>query len=180
MTTESDETTDKEQGETSAEDRIFKRLETQSKIHLIVSIIGIPLMMAVLSAGLINLGKLHKITLELNKSKPASLEDVYSKKIAKVKLRAENQYKQYRDKMESSKALSENNKLTKLFEYTVSSEADFVSFLEAYKDLSYDTASKVKGSGEWYFYFNKSLEEIVDKGKVRHGEISKTLLKTTI
>jgi hypothetical protein len=158
----------------------FQRLEKQSKLHLWLAVIGIPLMMVTMMAGLVALVELKKSTDGLLQEKPEGFVGSYSSKISAVKGRAAAQYQQYFQQMEDNSDIAGSIRLGQIYQLGLASESAYVDLLANYQQLNYELASRVKGSGEWYYYFKKSLDDAADKAAKRQSAMAELLLEPAI
>lgn len=159
---------------------VFQVLEKQSSRHWWLAIIGIPLVMATFMAGLIGLAEIKKSTDTLMLDKPESFSSSYSTKIQAVKGRAAAQYQQYFQQLEDNASIADSIRLGQLYQLGLAGESDYVSLLTNYQQLYYELASRVKGSGEWYYYFKKSLGEETDKASKRQAAMNKLVLEAPV
>ena len=156
--------------EQTLEDKV-EAVAKKSSIQFWVAIGFIPLMLITFVVGVLFLGNAHKVTSGIVAEEPINKIDIFAKKIAAVKLKAEKQYAKYHSKMENDAILSVNEKFRIMYELSEESEKDYTYFLEQYQKLAYDSASRVKGSGQWYYYYDQKLSKLVSRAQQREKNL---------
>jgi hypothetical protein len=164
----------------AAEEEQTKIPDFEDKIALIQRMVSrqqwlmlgfIPLMLIVLVIGILSLGGVHKKTSALVADKPENRAESYAVKISSVQNKVEQQYQQHLSRMEDPSILTVNEKFRAIYELSQQSERDYAALLELYQKMAYDSASRVKGSGEWYYYYERKVADSVKKAKDRESKM---------
>lgn len=164
-------TVEEQQNDTpTIEDKITLAERTVSKQQWIM-LAFIPLMLLVLVLGIISLGGVHKATSALVADKPENRVDSFATKITRVQEKVESEYQQHLSRMEDQSIFSINKKFRVIYELSQQSERDYVLLLQQYQKLAYDSASRIKGSGEWYYYYQRKIDVLVKKAKARDSKM---------
>lgn len=170
MAKDEDTDTGEEAGEKQLADRIKLASKTVTR-HLIVGMMIIPVLLILFVVGLINLVSFHNTSKELALQEPDTLVQVFSVRIDAARSDAERQYAVHLDKMTSGE-LSELSKIfVTLYDVSQTSERDYVRLLSTYQQLAYESASRVKGSGEWYFYYKEKIKKLNDAASKREKDL---------
>jgi hypothetical protein len=161
MATDEDAGVNEESGEQQLADRIqqaSKKVGTQFVVGLVV----VPVLLILFVVGLLNLVSINKTTKELAFKEPDDLVQIFSVRIDAAQSEAEKQYAVHLDKMSNGEIFEVSKKFMTLHEVSLASEKDYARLLSSYQELSYDSASRVKGSGEWYFYYKEKIQKLSD------------------
>lgn len=89
--------------------------------------------------------------------KPENRADMFRKKIASVRKRVKGQYADYEARMKDKSIYAISNIFKVLYKVTIEEEQDYGRLLRDYSDASYELASRVRGSGEWYYYYEREV-----------------------
>ncbi len=165
-----DDRDDSDSGESALDDKI-ESVRKKSFGHLWVGVIFIPVLLIVFAVGLVALASAHKTTANMTAEKPENKVEVFSKKIAAVKIRAEGQYNKYLIKMDDESIFTVNEKFEILYDLSMESEEQYTELLETYQGMVYDAASRVKGSGEWFYYYEQKVNRFVATAKNREDKL---------
>lgn len=157
-------------GEITLEDKI-QAVSHQSTVHLFVAVGFLPLLIAIFVGGLLMLANAHKSTSTIVAKKPENRVDLFRKKIDVVKLKTEAQYNQYLSKMDDDSIFSVNEKFEIIYELSLESEKSYTELLENYQTMVYETASRVRGSGEWYYYYEQKIARLTALSKSREQKM---------
>lgn len=149
-----------------------QRFSRQSTWHSWIAYLLLPVITVAFMAGLIGLGTLHKSTQILLADKPATPFQLFAKKIDETKAAARSQYEPYHQQMVDDSVAKNSRRLLALYQLSAAAESDYVKFLESYQALSFEMAGRVKGSGEWYFYFNQSFNGYLATAKTRQAQLA--------
>ncbi|ARN75862.1 hypothetical protein [Oceanicoccus sagamiensis] len=161
-----DDKDDTEAQEVTLEDKI-EMVRRKSFTQLWVGIVFMPVLLIVFVAGLITLASAHKTTSTMTAKKPENRVELFAKKIVSVKSRAEGQYGKYLSKMDDESIFTVNKKFEILYELSMESEEQYTEFLEAYQAMVYGAASRTRGSGEWFYYYEQKINRFVNAAKGR-------------
>lgn len=128
-------------------------------------------MLLVLVLGILSLGSVHKAARAMSADKPENRFDSFRAKISLVHDKVEEQYQQHLNKMQDQSILTVNEKFNVIYQLSQQSERDYVALLELYQKIAYDSASRIKGSGEWYYYYQQKLAALIKKAKARESKM---------
>ena len=153
MAEDDNEAGDKDGAETkepTMEDKIAL-LSGQGTRQLVLAVVLLILMPVLFVVCILSLASAVKTTDRLFAIEPVNRAGILSKEIDKVKKNIENQYAEHLVKMEDQTIFTVSDKFTTLYSVSQQSESDYGKLLLAYQQAVYQTASNVRGSGEWYF-----------------------------
>ncbi|MEH6909398.1 MAG: hypothetical protein V7459_02350 [Oceanicoccus sp.] len=160
-----DEGEDAGAGEESSDKKLAGRVQQTSKkvgAQFVVGLVIVPVLLILFVVGLLNLVSFNKMTKELALKEPDNLGQVFSVRIDAAQNEAERQYAEHLDKMANGEIFEVSKKFITLYETSLASEKDYTRLLSTYQQLSYESASRVKGSGEWYFYYKEKIQKLSD------------------
>ncbi len=161
---------DADASDESSEEQLAARIQLASKAlttQLIAGLVMIPVLLILFVVGLINLVSFHNTTRELSLQEPENLVQVFLVRIDVARSQAEKQYAVHLNKMSNGDVSDLSKKFITLYDVSLTGEKDYVRLLSSYKKLAYETASRVKGSGEWYFYYKEKIEKLNDAASKR-------------
>ena len=141
-------------------------------IHLIVAVLVLLVSLGCFFHFVTQLKATHDSFTELAAKQVESRFDVFSRKIKKAKKTAASQYQAHFAKREAKGLVDVHKTYTTLNEMTYQAEQDFLEFLSLYQKLSYESASRVRGSGEWFYYFNKDILALRKKTEQREKKMT--------
>jgi hypothetical protein len=156
--------------EITLEDKI-QIVSDQSKVHLLVSAIFLPFLIAILIAGLLLLSNAHESTTIMVAKKPQTRAELFHKKIETVHSQVETQYSQFLNKMDDESIFTVSKKFEVIYDLSLESELANTELLESYQALAYETASRVRGSGEWYYYYEQKISRFIMLSKSREKKM---------
>lgn len=142
-------------------------MRERSTIHLVSAIGMLVIMLSVFVMGFVSLYVIHNKSTRLIVENPKTIEEIYLEKITVAKTEATEQFQGYFSSMEDSTVVSGNAQFRSLYVVSQQGENDYVSFLNWYKQLTYAVASRVNGSGEWHYYFDKDIDGKIKAAKKR-------------
>ena len=77
--------------------------------------------------------------------------------------------------MDDDSIYTVNRKFKVIYEVSQQSELDYGLFLEGYQKAVYQVASKVRGSGEWYYYYDRDLKKLISNNNLRKTQMGRYL-----
>jgi hypothetical protein len=157
--------------EISMEDKIGHLTKTTFR-QLIFSIGFLFFMPALLIACLLGLGRSVETSDALMAIEPVNRVALFDAEIKKVWNKTQNQYAQHLLKMEDQSIFTVNEKFEVLYALSKQSEADYGRMIAAHHKAMYQIASKVRGSAEWYFYYDKKLTALASNQSHRESKMN--------
>ncbi|MBL4827514.1 MAG: hypothetical protein JKY66_07350 [Spongiibacteraceae bacterium] len=115
-----------------------------------------------------------KVLVEL---KPENRVEQMAKKIELGLKAAESQYAEHLDKMNDSSIFTVSEKFKILYEASFESEQDNGQMLSDYQQITYQIASRTKGSGEWFQFYDEKLNKYIKANKKRELALSRYVHK---
>ena len=158
----------------SKESSIDKKIElvadknTRHLLIIIILLLVIPILVVVC---VLNLVQAVKTTDKLMANQPGNLTRIFSDNILSVQADLEIKYNKHLNKMDDSSIFVANKKFQILYTLSQESEADYGKMLTAYQNSIYTIASKVHGSGEWFFFFDGQLKKIIHNQSRRESQM---------
>ncbi|WP_101759454.1 hypothetical protein [Oceanicoccus sp. KOV_DT_Chl] len=162
-----DEDTPKEQ---TLEDKIEVVAVKASK-QFWIAIACIPVILIIFVVGIITLANAHKQTSSIVAEKPVNKLEMFSRNIEGVKQKAEKQYANYLDKMEDKSILTINENFRVMYQLSGESEQDYTQLLDVYQKVNYENASRIRGSGQWFFYHEKKIKNLILRSQQREEKL---------
>ncbi len=136
-----------------------------------VSVFMLPVVVILFVVGLILLVNANEKASHILAEKPENKVDSFSKKISVTKDKASQQYNKHLEKMEDESIFTVNQKFRSMYQISKESEADYVTLVNQYQKLSYDMASRINGSGEWFYYFDQKVAKLLAQARERESEM---------
>jgi|GEM_PF-3827962 len=164
-----------EENEESAENSLEEKTQRAAKQavrQLVIGLVLTPLLLALFAVGLINLVNFHQATTELAMKEPENLILVFGARIETAREDAEKQYAEYLDKMSSDEMVGVSNTFVTLYDVSERSENDYALMVSTYQQLAYESASRVQGSGEWYFYYKEKISKLNESAEQRNTALT--------
>ncbi|MFA7555082.1 MAG: hypothetical protein WCY88_12595 [Spongiibacteraceae bacterium] len=158
----------------SAEDRV-SGVSRKSILTMVLISICLVMMLVVFVVGLMSLVSAHKATTVLEDKNPDKKIAAMVEKIEDVKEQVGQQYDVHLSKINDGSILGANKKFKQLYQISLASEQDYLAFMTAYQKIDYEVASRVRGSGEWYFYHGKGIETLVANANKRKAALAEYL-----
>ena len=156
---------DDDASEELSEEQLAERIQEASqkaKTQWVTGLVMVPILLIVSIVGVLSLVSFHGSTRELESQKPEDLVQIFSARIDVARRQAEEQYAVHSEKMSNGDIFEVSKKFTTLFDVSQTSESDYARLLSTYQQLAYESASRVKGSGEWYFYYKEKVRKLND------------------
>lgn len=122
--------------------------------------------------GIISLAGLTGNANTLLAIKPENRADTLRKNIALTRNKAEREYTALKAKMEADQVYTINKKFQVMYSLTTANNRDYLRMLSAYQQASFNIASRVRGSGEWYFYYERELNQFIKQQQAHEGKLS--------
>lgn len=129
--------------------------------HMIVASLLLLVCVGIAVGGLMLLGNLIQSADTLLAIKPENRAEMLHKKIQLARRNTENAYAAEFAKMENKSIYDINNKFKVMYKLSLQFEQDYADTLVAYQQASFNIASRIRGSGEWYFYYERELNQLV-------------------
>lgn len=137
----------------------------------------LPLWILVFVAGVISLASAFKMTTELLAIKPENRSELFARKINATTKQVEEDYEALLLQMEDPRIDKVNTNFGVLYDVSWQSEQDYSAFVDLFKKAVYQVASKTKGSGEWYFYYDRDLDRLITNVEKRRSDLEAYLNK---
>lgn len=131
----------------------------------------LPLWVAMFVVGVLSLASAFKTTTALLAIKPENRSELFARKVKATTKQVEKDYAALLLQMEDPRIERVNTNFGLLYEVSLRSEQDYSALVELYKKAVYQVASKTKGSGEWYFYYDRDLDKLVNNGGKRRSDL---------
>ena len=147
-------------------------LRQQSSNHFWVSIIFLLLLIIVFALGIMALANAHNHTADISIIKPEHRVELFARNIATVKIKAEQQYATYFNKMNDDTVLAVTDTFERLHQLSIESEQQYVQLLNTYQTMIYAAASRIKGSGEWFYYYEQDISRLANAANYRQRALS--------
>ena len=151
------------------------QLQSHSQRHFRTGVVCILLLLIAFAAGLVVLAGAHKTTASLDTNKPQNRVELFARQIANVKTKAEDQYAGYLGKMDEGDILMAVQTLELFYALSMESEEQYRELLTTYQAMIYGAASKVKGSAEWFYHHEQTINRIVSAAKHREERLQRYL-----
>ncbi|MGK0500730.1 MAG: phosphate uptake regulator [Oceanicoccus sp.] len=133
--------------------------------QLIIAAAMILVMLVVFVVGLLVLVNAHKATSSLVAKKPENRIESFATKIESAQGKVELQYYEHLSRMDDASIFKVNEEFKIIYQLSEQSEEDYVAFIKLYQQIAYDSASRVKGSGEWFYYYEKNVGRAVQQAE---------------
>lgn len=134
--------------------------------HMLVGWLLLFLMAGLSVGGLAVLGKMLQTTDELMAVEPETRSQALRKKIALVQNNVKKQYQAYEARMDDQSVFTINKAFGVMYQVSRTFEEDYARLLAGYQKSSFNLASRVRGSGEWYFYYERELNAFIQRQKL--------------
>lgn len=135
----------------------------------IICLFSMPILLAVFVTITAKLVKRSDSILAIE---PVNRTAVFSGKIDKVKAGVEKKFLQHHQKMQDPTIAGINRKFKQLYALSLQSDIEYAQSMEQYQAATFQLASKTRGSGEWYFYHKKMIDQLHAGQKQRAQQIS--------
>ncbi|EAW31853.1 hypothetical protein GP2143_05365 [marine gamma proteobacterium HTCC2143] len=165
---------DDDASEELSEEQLAERIQEASqkaKTQWVTGLVMVPILLIVSIVGVLSLVSFHGSTRELESQKPEDLVQIFSARIDVARRQAEEQYAVHSEKMSNGDIFEVSKKFTTLFDVSQTSESDYARLLSTYQQLAYESASRVKGSGEWYFYYKGQVSSLSNAANKREAAL---------
>ena len=73
--------------------------------------------------------------------------------------------------MDDKSIFTVKEKFEIIYDLSTESEEQYTGLLKTYQVMVYETASRVRGSGEWYYYYRQKIDRLVNTAKNREQEL---------
>ena len=142
-------------------------LRQQSSSHFWVSIVFLVLLIIAFAMGVMALANAHANTAAISIIKPEHRAQLFNRKMTTAKAKAEQQYASYLNKMNDDAILAVTDTYETLHQLSIESERQYAQLLTTYQAMVYDAASRIKGSGEWFYYYEQDIIRLVSAANNR-------------
>lgn len=129
--------------------------------HMVVASVLLFVCIGFAVGGMVILGNLIQSADTLLAIKPENRADALHKKIQLAHRNTEKAYAAEIAKMDNKSIFDINNKFRVMYKLSLQFEQDYADTLLAYQQASFNIASRIRGSGEWYFYYERELNQLV-------------------
>jgi len=165
---------DDDASEELSEEQLAERIQEASqkaKTQWVTGLVMVPILLIVAIVGVLSLVSFHGSSRELESQKPEDLVQIFSARIDVARRQAEEQYAVHSEKMSNGDIFEVSKKFTTLFDVSPTSESDYARLLSTYQQLAYEFASRVKASGEWYFYYKGQVSSLSNAANKREAAL---------
>lgn len=152
-------------------DADIMRLTKQAYGHLLFGLLIFLLAIGGFGAGVFALSDNIKLADKLLAFKPENRAGALARQITKTQKSVEQQYAAYEAKMTDESIYDISKKFAVMYRLTQQNEQDYERLLSSYLLASYHIASIIRGSGEWYHYYERELNQFVLRQKTREKSI---------
>ena len=153
-------------------DGVILRYTRQNYTHLLVNSLLLLLLLLAAVGGLLMVKQQNLLADQLLAIKPENRVERLEKLIQKSRKSVEKQYAQYTDRMNDDSIYAVNRRFAVIYESSRAGEVALSKLIAEWADASYEIASHTKGSGEWYFYFEKALKNQLLKQQNRELKLN--------
>ena len=161
---------DKDDNEVNLEEKI-ESLRQKSLGHFWGGMVFLLLLLIAFAMGVTVLASAHATTATITIKNPEQRAELLAKKIANVKTKAEGQYAKYLNKMDDDTILAVDETFEVLYHLSMESEEQYTELLATYQAMVYGAASRIKGSGEWFYYYEQNIIRLVNAAKNREQKL---------
>ncbi len=152
-------------------ERQAAKFSKQGFAHLITTIVMLPVFIILFIVGVLMLANTKKELDRLSDIEPENRADIFADKIEDTEKLIQNQYAEYLDKMQDDSIFQLNEKFQIMYEVSKESEQDYSRLLDIYRDATYQLSSKVRGSGEWFYYYDRRLNNFIASQNSREQDM---------
>lgn len=131
--------------------------------HLIAGLLILFVGAGAALAGIVSLASLIATADELLAIKPENRADTLSRNIALTRRSAEKGYAELAARMEDDSIFSVNRQFEVMYRASLDNERDYLRLLGLYQQASFNVASRIRGSGEWYYYYERELSDFIKR-----------------
>lgn len=139
--------------------------------HLLIGLLVLFVAVGLSAGGLVVLSNLLQTADELLAVEPENRSDRLQKQIAAAQKRAERQYRDYESRMDDQSVFAINQAFNVMYQVSREFERDYAQLLSGYQKASFNLASRIRGSGEWYFYYERELNTLIQRQKVQEERL---------
>lgn len=147
------------------EDSLTKDIESINRSvsrQTLWAILFLLLMALLLATSFISISKAVNATNTLLAIEPVNRAEVMLANIEKTTLSVKQQYAKHLSKMESGDVYFIHSTYSSLYHTAQEGEEAFADFLKHHQKSVYQIASKVRGSGEWYYHHNNQIKHYIN------------------
>lgn len=160
-----------EQEDTQEIEQAVLRHTRQVYSHLLSGLLVLFVAVGLSVGGLVVLSNLLRTADELLAVEPENRSEALKKQIASVRNDVEKQYQEYHSRMEDDSVFRINKAFAVMYQVSGQFEADYAKLLLGYQKTSFNLASRIRGSGEWYFYYERELSAYIERQKVLDSQL---------
>lgn len=158
------------------ESKFDSKLKLQSSRinkQLLTGAILLPILLVALVVGILSLGNIHKTTQALKLQEPENRVDEFSNRIDAVKEKVKAQYGKHTEKMNAKGIFDVSEKFGVMYDLSIQSESDYLVLLESYQTLIYESASRVRGSGDWFEFYEPQVRALLKAAQAREEKMKR-------
>jgi hypothetical protein len=165
----------------NTEDSLESRSVVVSKTvfwQLIIAALLLPVSIAVLFFSIKELKVISDKATELEEFQPVSRFEIMKQNLDKTYLVIEDQYAIHLHKMKDEDLLRLNVRFNTIYTSAYQNEKQYADFIRVYQQGAYELASRVRGSGEWFEFYNIDLNGLKEKAEFRERSLAKLISST--
>lgn len=166
---------DEDSGSDEAMEADVLRLTKQTYTHMIASLLLLFVGAGAALGAVMVLSGLIVSADTLLAIKPENRADSLSKSIAVTRSKAERGYAELQARMQDESIFAINKKFKVMYGVSLENERAYGRVLEAYQQASFNIASRIRGSGEWFFYYERDLMQLIQQHQRHEAKITEYL-----
>lgn len=151
------------------------RLTRQTYTHMIASLLLLFVGAGASLGAVMLLSSLITSADQLLSIKPETRADSLSKHIAATRSKAERDYAALEARMDDESIFAINKKFKVMYDISLQNERSYGEMLDSYQQASFNIASRIRGSGEWYFYYERDLMRLIKQQQNHEASMAQYL-----
>ena len=140
--------------------------------HLLTASLVLFLLFGAFGGGLFALVNAIDRADELLAVKPENRADKLGKKIANTRESVEKQYADLEARMQDETITNVRKRYQIIYDMSQQDERDYAQLLSSYQQASYQIAGRIRGSGEWYHYYERDLKELIARQRAAEARLA--------
>lgn len=140
--------------------------------HLLTASLVLFLLMGAVGGGLYALVDCIHRADDLLAIKPENRADSLGRKIASTRKGVEKQYADLEARMQDDAIKKISERYHRIYKISGEDEKGYEQLLSSYLQVSYEVASRIRGSGEWYFYYERDLKALVARQRAAEARLA--------
>ena len=149
-----------------------KKMGKQSFFHMIMALIALVLLTGGIFLGVTQIPPIHNKIATLQELQPGHRFDEFSDKIDKIRKKVEKDYGGHAMRMQDEIIISTYTNFSNMYLAASESESAYLEMLIQYQKTSYQQAKNVRGSGEWYEFYDGHLSDYITNAQTRVNQLN--------